>query len=190
MSRDSSSLAPGDFVFLAFLLGGAMSAYDIKGLMASSISFFWSAAHSQVYQQAARLLRDGYIGEEAILGRRRRRLLALTPKGREALNAWLRAPSPLVQAYDQSLVKLFFGSEVDRRDLVDMLVDQRRQHADLLAQYEAILGVLESVDTTPHPPYQLMTTRLGVRVERTWLEWLDETISQLTGAEGSSPEPG
>jgi hypothetical protein len=35
-----------------------------------------------------------------------------------------------------------------------------------------------------------MTTRLGVRVERTWLEWLDETISQLTGAEGSSPEPG
>ncbi|HYR61508.1 MAG TPA: PadR family transcriptional regulator [Actinomycetota bacterium] len=179
MSRARAQLPPGDFVFLAFLTGGALSAYDIKTLMAQTVSFFWSAAHSQVYQQASRLLRDGYVSEEATVGSRRRRLLALTPKGREALDEWLRAPSPLVQAYDQSLVKLFFGSEVDRADLVGMLEDQRRRHAELLGRYEAILAVLETVDTSPHPPYQLLTTRLGVGVERAWLAWLDETLAAL-----------
>jgi DNA-binding PadR family transcriptional regulator len=184
MSRPKPTLNPGDYVFLAFLSGGSLSAYDIKGLMASSVSFFWSAAHSQVYQQAARLLRDGYLAEVATVGPRGRRLLALTPDGQEALSAWLASPAPLVQAYDQSLVKLFFGSEVERADLVAMLVDQRRQHAALLAEYEAILAVLEAVDTSPHPPYQLMTTRLGVRVERAWLQWLDETIAELTATPG------
>ena len=184
MSRPKATLNPGDFVFLAFLIGGSLSAYDIKGLMASSVSFFWSAAHSQVYQQAARLLRDGYLTEVATVGPRGRRLLALTAEGREALSAWLASPAPLVQAYDQSLVKLFFGSEVARSDLVAMLVDQRRQHAALLSNYEAILAVLAAVDTSPQPPYQLMTTRLGVRVERAWLQWLDETIAELTATRG------
>src|ERR1041385_6040905 len=94
MSRPKPTLNPGDYVFLAFLSGGSLSAYDIKGLMASSVSFFWSAAHSQVYQQAARLLRDGYLAEVATVDPRGRRLLALTPDGQGALSAWLGPPAP------------------------------------------------------------------------------------------------
>src|SRR5205823_9098806 len=60
MSSKSSELPAGDHIFLAFLLWGPASAYDIKKTMTISVSNFWSAAHSQVYQQATRLLRDGY----------------------------------------------------------------------------------------------------------------------------------
>src|SRR5579864_872488 len=65
----------GDFVFMAFLALSPMSAYDVKKAMAGTVSFFWSAAHSQVYQQARRLVRDGFVAEEAGDNPRRRRLL-------------------------------------------------------------------------------------------------------------------
>src|SRR6266851_1034508 len=95
MSMPELDLPPGDYVFMAFLGCGPMSAYDVKKAMAGTVNFFWSAAHSQVYQQARRLVRDGFIAERDDESSRRRRILSLTPKGEQALGAWLHTPAPL-----------------------------------------------------------------------------------------------
>ncbi len=178
MSRPASEPAAGDHIFLAFLLWGPASAYDIKKTMAISVSYFWSAAHSQVYQQATRLLRDGYIKEKEAPGGRRKRILSLTPKGRRAVNAWLRSPASFPELRDESLAKLFFAAHGDRSKMRAMLLDQRDHHVSQLAEYEGIWKMLELADN-PEVPYELMTLRLGIAVEQTYLKWLDDVLADL-----------
>lgn len=192
-------LGGGDYVFLAFLARGPMSAYDVKKEMGSSVNFFWSAQHSQVYQQARRLQRDGYIEPRGTSGSRNRTFLAITTKGRSALDAWLQEPTPLYRIFDQSLAKLYFGGLAGSDATERMLEDQRRQHAELLEQFERIRSTLEAVDYGEHLPYQLYTLRLGIEVENGYLRWIDETIADLrrrgrssapTRRAGRGPSPG
>jgi PadR family transcriptional regulator AphA len=178
MSRESSELPAGDHIFLAFLLWGPASAYDIKKTMAISVSYFWSAAHSQVYQQATRLLRDGFIKEREAPGSRRKRILSLTPKGRKAVNEWLRSPSSFPELRDESLAKVFFAAHGDLSKTRAMLLDQRDHHVGQLAEYEGIRTLLELADN-PEVPFELMTLRLGIAVERTYLTWLDDVLANL-----------
>jgi DNA-binding PadR family transcriptional regulator len=178
MSRESFELPAGDHIFLAFLLWGPASAYDIKKTMAISVSYFWSAAHSQVYQQATRLLREGYIKEREAPGGRRKRILSLTPKGRRAVNDWLRSPASFPELRDEALAKLFFGVHGDVSKLRAMLLDQRDHHLSQLAEYEGIRKMLELADN-PEVPFELMTLRLGIAVEQTYLTWLDDVLAGL-----------
>lgn len=183
------SLPAGDYVFMAFLAVNPMSAYDVKKAMATTVSFFWSAAHSQVYQQARRLIRDGFITEEPGDNPRRRRLLTLTPAGRAALESWLHSPEASVRYYDEALAKVFFGDQVGPASLVAMLREQRARHASFLAGYELMEPGLRLWDPGGSPPYPLLTLRLGIRLERGWVEWLDETIATLEGYLGASEPP-
>jgi DNA-binding PadR family transcriptional regulator len=178
MSSRNQDLAPGDHIFLAFLLWGPASAYDIKKTMAVSVSYFWSAAHSQVYQQASRLLRDGYIKEKEAPGGRRKRILSLTPKGRKAVNAWLRSPASFPELRDEALAKIFFAAHGDTAKLRAMLLGQRDHHVAQLAEYEGIRKMLELADNM-EVPYELMTLRLGIAVEQTYVTWLDGVLAEL-----------
>jgi DNA-binding PadR family transcriptional regulator len=178
MSRAKPELTVGDHVFLAFLTYGPMSAYDIKKTMAVSVSFFWAAAHSQVYQQAARLVRDGYVREREADGARRKKVLSLTAKGRAAVNRWLRSAAGMPALYDESLAKLFFASRGDRAKTREMLEDQLEQHTHRLQEFEGIRAALEQANE-PDPGYELMTLQLGLRVERAWVDWLEESIAKL-----------
>ena len=178
MSRQDSELPAGDHIFLAFLLWGPASAYDIKKTMAISVSYFWSAAHSQVYQQASRLLRDGYIKEKDAPGGRRKRILSLTAKGRKAVNEWLSSPASVPDLSDEALAKLFFAAHGDLDKIRAMLLDQRDHHVSQLAEYQGIRKLLELADNK-EVPYELMTLRLGIAVEQTYLKWLDEVLQEL-----------
>jgi len=175
----SSELSGGDYVFLAFLANGPMSAYDIKKAMASSVSFFWSAQHSQVYQQAGRLQRHGYIEPRGHAGPRNRTVLGITDSGRQAVDAWLRQPAPAYRIYDQSLAKLYFAGLADPGAAAQLLEDQRRQHTALLEEFARIQQALETVDYRDHIPYQLYTLLLGIRVEQAYLDWITLTLKDL-----------
>jgi PadR family transcriptional regulator AphA len=171
-----SVLAPGDYVFMALLGLGPMSAYDVKKAMATSVNFFWTAAHSQ---QARRLVRDGYVEETGPGNARGRRTLSLTASGREALAAWLRSPAPLVRSYDEATAKLFFGDQSDLPSLIAMLEDQARQHGELLGSYLGMAMALSGWDPGGAPPYPLLTLQLGIKVEQAFMEWLADTLADL-----------
>jgi DNA-binding PadR family transcriptional regulator len=181
LSMASRDLSGGDYLFLAFLARGPASAYDLKKEMASSVNFFWSAQHSQVYQQATRLQRDGFIEQRGEPAGRMRRMLGLTSKGEEALRGWLAAPAPTYRIYDESLAKLFFAGLSTPRAARALLVDQQEQHAGLLAEFERIAAVLEGVDYGDNVPGSLYTLRLGIEVERGYLRWIGETLEDLDG---------
>ncbi len=179
MSRPESELPRGDYAFLAMLLLAPMSPYQVKKAMQGSISHFYSAAHSQVYQQAGRLARDGYVKEKEASGGRRKRILALTPKGRRAVLAWLRAPEAEDQLYSELLVKVFFAAQAnDPAGLREMLERRREESAAMLRDYEQFLPMLEAARDNPYPA---MTLSAGVHYYRSELEWIDETLAKISG---------
>src|SRR3954471_20969812 len=134
----TSKLSTGDYVFLAFLRMGPRSAYDVKKEMAASVNFFWSAQHSQVYQQATRLRRDGYVETRGETTGRNRQLLALTTAGRKSLEAWLAEPAAPYRIYDESLAKVYFANLADPSAVEKVLVDVEAHHTDLLREFEDI----------------------------------------------------
>jgi PadR family transcriptional regulator, regulatory protein AphA len=177
MSRPGKPLPSADYPFLGMLLLAPMSAYDIKKGMQGSISHFYSAAHSQVYQQANRLVRDGYVREKPAPGGRRKRILTLTPKGRKAVEEWLRSPDADDQLYSELLVKVFFAGYASDPDTVRTMLEGRREHAaKLLAEYEQFLPVLEAAKDNPYPA---MTLSNGVHSYRAEIAWIDETLAKL-----------
>jgi DNA-binding PadR family transcriptional regulator len=178
-----TKLATGDYLFLAFLKNGPCSSYDIKKEMTSSISFFWSAQHSQVYQQAARLRRDGFIEPRGSTSVRNRQLLALTEKGVEAVERWLREPASTYRVYDESLAKVYFASLTDRAATEELLHDQQKRHGELLAEFEGVEKVLGSEDFVDVVPGQLYALQLGIEVERAYLRWIRNTLADLRTSE-------
>jgi DNA-binding PadR family transcriptional regulator len=177
MSRPEKNLPSGDYAFLAVLLLAPMSAYQIKKAMEASISHFYSAAHSQVYQQASRLARDGYLREKEAPGGRRARILSLTPKGRRAVTEWLRSPEAEDQLYSELLVKTFFASYADDPAAFRAMLEARREEsAAMLADYEQFLPMLEAAEGNPYPA---MTLSAGIHYYRSELAWIDESLAKL-----------
>jgi PadR family transcriptional regulator, regulatory protein AphA len=172
-------LSTGDQIFLAFLKNGPRSSYDLKKEMSSSVNFFWSAQHSQVYQQANRLRRDGYIEPRGAAAARNRQLLALTDKGTEAVERWLREPAASYRVHDESLAKLYFASLSGVEATTELLDDQEQRHAKLLHEFEELDRVLSTVDPGNTVPGQYYTLQLGMEVERAYLRWIRRTLQDL-----------
>jgi DNA-binding PadR family transcriptional regulator len=177
MSSPEKQLTPRDYPFLAMLLLAPMSPYEIKKAMEGSVSHFYSAAHSQVYQQATRLVRDGYVMEKEASGGRRKRILSLTPAGRKAVLEWLRSPDVEDQLYSELLVKVFFASKADDPEGLRRMLERRREHCRaMLHEYREFLPVLEAARDNPYPA---MTMSAGIHFYRGELAWIDETLGKL-----------
>lgn len=167
-------LPPGDYVFLSFLLYGPMSAYDVKKAMAGSVAHFWSTAHSQVYQQASRLLRDGYLKEKEQPEGRRRKVLSLTPRGRREVVRWLREPASREQLFSEMLVKTFFAPQAGDLEATRRMLEHELEEALVqLEDYEGLMSQIRDVEALRYPA---MTLDMGIRVSRAWIEWLREAL--------------
>jgi DNA-binding PadR family transcriptional regulator len=91
---------------------GEATPYDIKGAIEKSIENFWPVPHTTAYDEPARLASAGYLSVRQESGGRRRKIYALTEKGREALTEWASEPvaSP-PQFRDEAVLKVFAGAD-------------------------------------------------------------------------------
>lgn len=68
---------------------GPMSAYGVRAHFAASTTVSWSSSTGTVYPAIRRLRDAEYVDAASPTGPRKRELLSLTGKGREALEHWL-----------------------------------------------------------------------------------------------------
>jgi PadR family transcriptional regulator AphA len=157
-------LTPPSYIVLGLLSWtGEATPYRLKQLVASSVGFFWSLQHAQLYTEPERLARGGYVSERREEGGRRRKLYELTDKGREALARWRAEPTAqLSEVRDLGLLKLFFGA--DPATLAPVQVEAHRRK---LAEYEEIRDTMpESVPEGPR-----LALDAGIAAERQQIEW-------------------
>jgi DNA-binding PadR family transcriptional regulator len=160
-------LTPSSYIVLGLLsMFGEATPYDLKRMASVSVGEFWTSSHAQLYAEAARLARAGYVTERQEQEGRRRKRYGLTERGRGALEDWLRvlAPEPYVLR-DPSMLKLFFGA--NPRDLAEI---QLATHREKLAYYEA----LGEQDTGAGQRGPWLALDLGARHERETVRFWSE----------------
>jgi DNA-binding PadR family transcriptional regulator len=141
----------------------------MEKLVGTSISFFWTFPHAQLYREPQRLAELGLLDQEQAEGGRRQRVFTLTPRGRAALDAWLASPGHYeVEIRDLALLKLFFGRLTDEANLVVLAQEQIAVHRARRARYEQ---VLDRYAGRPELAHQLSPLRIGVAYEQAYIDF-------------------
>ena len=164
MSSDQT-LTPTSYIVLGLLAAaGASTPYALKQGVAGSIGHFWSVPHSQLYAEPERLARAGLVSEEREPGGRRRRVYAITDRGREALVSWLATDDVrLPELRDAGLLKLFFGAEP--RAIAPQLAAGHRERLEL---YRSLHEGLQRMGN-PAADGALLTLEAGIAHAEVWV---------------------
>lgn len=134
--RDEQGLTPVSYALLgALATKGPQTPYQLKKLVAETLGYFWSFSQGSIYSEPKRLASAGFVTEEQEEGSRRRRVLAITDAGRDALATWFAEPTETTREIrDIGMMKLFF-SEVAEPDAIRSLIAQQRAvHEEMLEQ--------------------------------------------------------
>ena len=127
-------------VLVVIALRGPSTAYDVKRALMRLAGEYWSAPHTQVYRECARLADAGLLAEEVEQTGRRRRVYTLTPAGRETVTAWVREPTDSsMEIRDVASLKLF-AAELSTPDDVRALALRQ------VASYRRRLAILDAVE--------------------------------------------
>jgi PadR family transcriptional regulator, regulatory protein AphA len=131
-------------VLVLIALRGPSTAYDVKRALARLAGEYWSAPHTQVYRECARLAEAGLLDEQVEEGGRRRRVYALSDAGRDAVTAWVRDPAASsMEIRDVASLKLFaaeLSTPEDVRALAEGQVADYRRRLAILDEAEARFG--------------------------------------------------
>jgi DNA-binding PadR family transcriptional regulator len=173
-------LTPTSYIVLGLLeMAGESTPYALKQLVAGSVGFFWTLQHAQLYTEPERLAKAGYLTEQRERGGRRRKLYAITDKGRHALDEWSSEPTDaILELRAPALLKLFFGT-----DPVELAAVQIEAHRRKLAEYEQIRDTMpESVPRGPR-----LALEAGIASERQQVEWWEAVKVSPDGDRSRAP---
>jgi DNA-binding PadR family transcriptional regulator len=173
-------LTPISYIVLGLLAwAGEATPYRLKQLVAASVGNFWTLQHAQLYTEPERLAKAGYLTEQRERGGRRRKLYAITDKGRRALAEWRAEPTDAIpELRAPALLKLFFGAEPGELAPVQLEAHRRK-----LAEYEEIRATMpESVPAGPR-----LALEAGIAAERQQVEWWEGVMVSVDGDRGRAP---
>jgi len=179
-------LALGDAI-LVLLTERPMTGYELAKTFDTPIGFFCRADHQQIYRELTRLRDRGHIrGREVVQsGKPNKLVYTLTADGRGALRQWAARPSRASSIKDDLLVRLYALDSVDIDPLRADLMARLEYHRDRFLRFERILKKRFPEDTAPPTDLgKLLTLRLGLRYERTVMEWCDEALDILPAGAG------
>jgi DNA-binding PadR family transcriptional regulator len=164
-------LTPTSYIVLGLLSwAGESTPYRLKQLVAGSVGYFWTLQHAQLYTEPERLASGGYVTEEREQGGRRRKLYAITDRGRRALDEWrTNTTSELSELREPALLKLFFGA-----DPVELGEAQVAANRARLAEYERIRDTMP--DEVPAGPRTALEA--GIRVEKAMIGFWEELAAE------------
>lgn len=162
-------------VILGMVARGNRSGYEIKQLVDKSTRHFWAASYGQIYPELRRLEQGGLIqGRPDPAGARAKMVYELTPRGEEALRAWLLSEAGLIyELRDEAMLKLFF-SDVEPGTALQTVRAMRELHERKNEQ----LRLIESA--APHMPSgPALTLEIGLGITGWLIEWCRTTEERL-----------
>lgn len=169
------------YVILGLLSVEPMSGYELKATIDRSISHFWSESFGQLYPALHRLTDQGLVRkEEAPTGGRSRHVYHITPEGHEHLRAWLSEPPGPRMVRNETLLKLFFGRDMEPEVLKEVLrAQQAMARAEAAGMEAAMEGLRREEAEAPELQYWLLTLDLGLRSARAKEEWATAALEGL-----------
>ena len=173
---EAAKLATTSYVVLGLVAARQpITSYEMKRNVARSIGYFWPFPHSQLYAEPARLVRLGLLEEDVEKTGRRRRLFRITEAGQQALSRWLAEPaSEPTEIRDLGMLKLFFGSQGRREDLLALASEQHAAHQRRCDEYRTLHDSVRHVAGR----WELATLEIGTRYEQMATEFWADVLEQ------------
>jgi PadR family transcriptional regulator, regulatory protein AphA len=160
---------------LGLLMGRPMSGYELTKLFDTSLRFVWSASHSQIYPELAKLKKNGYI-RQVEAGPRRRKRYAVTEKGERELHRWLTETEPDRHQRSEPFLRFFFLWTLDPEEVLELLQTEIEFHEAGLEEYQRIR---ESILENDSDPWGTLPVELGIRYREAILDWLDSAVASF-----------
>jgi len=147
---------------------------------------FWNASLPQIYRTLHRMENDGWVRSRIKHqeGRPNRKIYEITDKGQEELRAWLAGPLEVQQVKDPMMLKMFFGNQMDPRDLVDQLKKLRAKQIKFLQKAESEFKqsadrYARQLNARDDVRFWLLTLDFGRRKAQTVVDWCDAALAIL-----------
>jgi DNA-binding PadR family transcriptional regulator len=147
-----------------------MSGYDLTREFDLTLAHVWSARHSQIYPELARLAAQGLI-EQVDSGPRGRKVYAATDAGRDEVLRWLREDDPGRELRVESLLQGFFYWMLDPDEVISLIDREAAQHRVMLDRYESIAGIEVDWAADAERHAQRIMLEAGICYERGLIEW-------------------
>jgi len=170
---------------LSLLVESDRTGYDLNKNFESSVAFYWTASHQQIYKTLAEMNKQGFIDytvkEQS--GKPDKKIYSLTEKGKQELIQWAMLPIKKSPAKNQLLIKLMLarlvGVEHIRKQLNDeikVVYEKIAEFAKLEKQY---FSQKPSPDTHLKNLTSYLTLRNGILLAHAELDWLHEATEML-----------
>lgn len=179
MDPEAASISTLGQALLGLLARQPGTGYDLAARLRRPIAYFWTAQHSQIYPELARLDRAGLIRHEASVGRGPRPVkhYDITEAGLACHRAWVTGPVSVQPARSEETLQVWSLWLSDDPDQARAWVTMRRAAHDarlatLLGERDALLA--EGPVEPGQPRWSnLAAVELGIRVARSTVEWCD-----------------
>ena len=167
------------YAILGLLSREDLSGYDLKQRMAGRVGYFWSAKHSQIYPELARMEDGGYVQHSVVEQRERpdKKVYEITAEGLDALKEWVIQPPVPRPTRDELTLKTYSVWLADEEKAAQLFRDEKLRHEEQLAHYEELRAWMEGewreeLTSTNSPEFaSYATLRRGISYEREYAEW-------------------
>jgi DNA-binding PadR family transcriptional regulator len=181
------------YAVLGLLSREELSGYDLKRWMERPLGYFWSARHSQIYPELARLEEEGLVTHTLVeqSGKPDKKVYRITAEGLEALKEWVVEPPVSRSVRDELTLKAYSVWLADKGHVARLFREEGRQREEQLAHYEALRAWMEDEHETevrsPDSPWfaAYATLRRGIGYEKeyaVWCRWMADSVEKQAPA--------
>jgi PadR family transcriptional regulator AphA len=163
-----------------------LTGYDLKSTFNGSINMFWDASLPQIYRTLHQMEKSGWVlsAIEQQKGKPNRKVYKITGTGKKELRKWLSEPFKFEQIKSEMMIKVFFGNQIDRRELINQIRKWRDQKKKNLLKYENVVKktadqIAAELNVKDDKRFWLLTVDCGIRYSKMIIEWCDSAIKIL-----------
>jgi DNA-binding PadR family transcriptional regulator len=175
------------YALLGMLADQSRTGYDLAQLMKQQVGYFWSAKHSQIYPELARLESEGLVAFEVIeqQDRPHKKLYHITPAGLEILRNWVTTPAESTPVRDELILKAYCIWLAEPEKAIELFKQEELRHRQQLAQYEQLYiwgeENLQKEQRSKRSSLfgKYLSLARGISHEREYAEWCRWVIEQL-----------
>ena len=173
------------YVILGLLSHEPMTGYELKKRMDTTMSLFWSGSFGSIYPTLQKLKSQGAVvaKEDDSDEGRSKITYEITNQGLEVLRDWLREPVLKDEIKYETLLKMFFGSEIGQQEIMKHVESFKGRTAAVLPGLEKSVEVLKGLDEEPAHEYYMLTAMFGVRMYEASLAWCRDVEEHFSAKE-------
>lgn len=171
------------FLILGLLSEESLSGYEIKKIVDTRFSFFWSESFGQIYPQLKKLCEEGLIEEISLKQKennKESKKYSINDKGRHELKEWLEQPVEKETVRYEILLKMYFSNIIPPEVMLGHIKEFQISHRNQMKLFEKSQLQLEKFkDVHDNHEDVLMVLSFGQKVWKAYDDWCEEVSKIL-----------